>query len=99
MWQLRTKPLDIVDHVRHNNTYTIRTEKSNGQTEEARSEAAGTQTYRHAQPSSRRGLRRPFPRESVLRFQRPAAGALRDAASSLRGRRFCRRRFFGLWDL
>src|SRR5208283_3371038 len=76
-------------NVRHNNTYIWRRRRFDGQTQEARSEAAGTQTHRHPQPSSRLGLRRLVPRGPLLRFQGPATSALRDVAAPPRGGRFC----------
>jgi len=78
---------------RHNNHYIRFAGKSYGQTQKARSKTAGTQTHRYSPPSPRRGLRHFVPPESLLRPQRPAASALRDAAAPPCGRRFYRRCF------
>src|SRR5213595_714048 len=48
---------------RHSNTYIQFAGKSYGQTQKARSKAAGTQTHRYPPPSPRRGLRHFVPPE------------------------------------
>src|SRR5713226_2751256 len=85
--------------VRHNITYIQFVGRSHGQTQKARSKTAGAQAHRYPQPSPHRCLRQSVPRESVLRLQRPAASALRDAAPSPRGRRFHRRCLFDVRSL
>jgi len=76
---------------RHNNIYIWLARRSYGQTQKSRSKTARTQTHRYPPPSPGRGLRHFVPPESVLRPQRPAASALRDAAAPPCGRRFYRR--------
>src|SRR2546428_4993546 len=85
-------------HGRHNTTYIRLVGSSHGETQKARSKTGGAQTHRHPQPSPHRCLRQSVPRESVLRLQRPAASALRDAAPSPRGRRFYRRCLFDVLE-
>ena len=86
-------------YMRRNTTYIDGVAGSHGQTQKARSKSARTQTYWHPQPSSRRRLRCFVPRKSVLRLQRPAASALRDAAAPPCGRSFCRRCLLGVRSL
>src|SRR6266849_3061620 len=78
---------------RRNNIYSFNqlVGRAYGQTQEARSETAGTQAHRHPQPVPGCRLRRFVSREPVLRPQRPAASALRDAATPPRRRPFNRR--------
>ena len=68
------------------------------QTQKARSKTSRAQKYRYPQPSSCGRLRHLVPRESLLRFQRPAASALRDAATPPGGWGFCRGNRLGVWS-
>src|SRR5215469_10126528 len=78
-------------YYRHNNTYLRLAGRSYGPTQKAPSKTAGTQTHRYPPPSPRRGLRHFVPPQSLLRPQRPAASALRDATTPPGGWRFYRR--------
>ena len=84
---------------RRNKTYSCKLlKRAHGQTQEVRTETAGTSAHRHSQPLRRGHLRRLVSRAPVLRPQRPAPSALRDAATPSRrgpvhrrgGRRFRR---------
>src|SRR4029434_11006254 len=81
----------------HNNTYICAIERSHAQTQEARSKAARTQTHRHSEPSACGCFRHLVPRESLLRLQRPSAGALRDAAPAPGRWGFRRRGLLAVW--
>src|SRR2546428_1631859 len=67
---------------------TYLTEESHGERPQDRSETAGTQAHRHAEPIPDRRHRHFVSRESVFRLQRPSASSLRDAAAPPRGRQF-----------
>src|SRR6266480_2609165 len=88
--------------MRHNNIYTYSAERSDGQTEKARSENvrsenAGVETDWRPQPSPRLCFRHFVPRESILRSQGSPPGPLRDAAPTQRGESLDRRCGYQVW--
>jgi hypothetical protein len=85
--------------MRHNIIYINNAGRSHGQTQKSRPKASRTQKHWYPQPSPRSRLRHIVPRESLLRFQRPPASALRDAATPPGGWVFCRGSRLGVWSL
>src|SRR6266700_1118695 len=77
--------------MRHNIIYISDAERSDGQTEKARSENAGAETDWRPQPSPRLCFRHFVPRESILRSQGSSPGPLRDAAPTQGGESLDRR--------
>src|SRR5215211_469152 len=70
---------------RRNNTYSCKLlKRAYGQTQEVRTETAGTPAHRHSQLIRRGHLRCFVSREPVLRPQRPSTSTLRDAATPSR---------------
>src|SRR5713226_7137185 len=83
--------------MRHNIIYISNAERSDGQTEKARSENAGAETDWRPQPSPRLCFRHFVPRESILRSQGSPPGPLRDAAPAQRGGSLDRQCGYQLW--
>src|SRR5712692_987039 len=83
--------------MRHNTIYISNAERSDGQTEKARSENAGAETDWRPQPSPRLCFRHFVPRESILRSQGSSPGPLRDAAPTQRGESLDRRCGYQVW--
>src|SRR6266571_312909 len=83
--------------MRHNIIYISDAERSDGQTEKARSENAGVETDWRPQPSPRLCFRHFVPRESILRSERPSPGPLRDAAATQCGESLDRRCGYHVW--
>src|SRR5438094_137260 len=83
--------------MRHNAIYLANAERSDGQTEKARSENAGAETDWRPQPSPRFCFRHFVPRESILRSQGSSPGPLRDAAPTQRGESLDRRCGYQVW--
>src|SRR6266487_2312800 len=81
--------------MRRNTTYII--ERSDGQTEKARSENAAVETNRHPQPSTRFSVRYAVQRKPILRSQGSSPGPLRDAAPTQHGGSFHCRCGFPVW--
>src|SRR5271154_1551989 len=67
-------------YMRHNSTYSLEAERSDGQTEKARSQNVGVEANWHPQLSPRVCGRRAVQRKSVFRSQRSTSGPVRDAA-------------------
>jgi hypothetical protein len=83
--------LDLIGRMRHNNTYTICTQLSDGKAEKARPQNTGAQTHRYPELAPRIDFRRLVQREPILRPQGSSPGALRNAAPARRGRKLDRR--------
>src|SRR5437870_3029909 len=83
--------------MRHNTIYISNAERSDGQTEKARSENARAETDGRPQPSPRLCFRHFVPRESILRSQGSSPGPLRDAAPTQRGESLDRRCGYQVW--
>jgi hypothetical protein len=83
--------LDLIGHMRHNNTYTLCTQLSDGKAEKARPQNTGAQTHRYPELAPGIDFRRLVQREPILRPQGSSPGALRNAAPTRRGRKLDRR--------
>src|SRR5216684_844196 len=83
--------------MRHNIIYIPNAERSDGQTEKARSENAGAETDWCPQPSPRLCFRYFVPRESILRSQGSSPSPLRDAAPTQCGESLDRRCGYQVW--